>query len=569
MVPQPDEFHAQNEEIYDQLISLIENSQGRLAPIIVACDDMPLRDRMIARYELEARRGKIRPYRIVLGQEPSLRAALEALTQEDYHLQEGGEAVFTVTGTELLLRVTLNPQDEQSELDKFFGYLQWTREGLQSFRYPIVLWVTHRILKEMSRRAPDFWSWRKAVLRFQEESLLLSQVPITVAANPLSSDTQEADQLPSLADVQAEISELVDRDSDSPNLATLYHLLGQVYAQRIEQGIAHNLATEQQAAMEAYQEAIRRYQAQNDPAGQMRSLLDFGIYLSCHAHYLQAISHVKSALIIAQELNDLPGQAKALLWLGIVYNMLSEQQQAINLGKQALEIYREIGNRHGEANCFIVLGNAYENLDQSQQNLICQQQALDIQRAIGDRNGEGASLCNIGNAYARLGEPERAIEFYQQALEVLREVRHRHYESNALLGLGSAYDDLNQYYRAIDFYQQALTVKRTIGDRDGEAIILFNLGNTLKDLGESWQALQHYQKAKAIFQEIGNNGWVKRCDEAIYALNRAIPVQQPIRAPKIETLSERPVTRRRGKVPFWAYGLAGLAIALLIWWLKR
>jgi len=133
----PDNLKIDNEEIYDQLISLIENSQGRLAPIIVACDDINLRQQIIQRYESEAWEAQIR----VLGQDPSLRSKLESLKQQEPHLQRGGKAVFTVTGAELLLRVTLKPEEEQSELDKFFGYLQWTREGLREFRYPIVLWV--------------------------------------------------------------------------------------------------------------------------------------------------------------------------------------------------------------------------------------------------------------------------------------------------------------------------------------------------------------------------------------------------------------------------------------------
>ncbi len=75
MISRPvDDPHAHNEETYDQLISLIENTQGRLAPILVACDDLQLRQRIVQRYEAEARQVKIRPYRIELGQEPSLRA---------------------------------------------------------------------------------------------------------------------------------------------------------------------------------------------------------------------------------------------------------------------------------------------------------------------------------------------------------------------------------------------------------------------------------------------------------------------------------------------------------------
>ena len=133
MVPQRDDHKIDNEETYDQLISLIEHSQGRLAPIIVSCDDSALRQRIIMRYETEARQAKIRPYRIVLGQEPSMRAGLEALKQQESHLQQDSKAVFTVTGAELLLRVTIDPQDEQSELTSFLAICNGHGKACESF----------------------------------------------------------------------------------------------------------------------------------------------------------------------------------------------------------------------------------------------------------------------------------------------------------------------------------------------------------------------------------------------------------------------------------------------------
>jgi hypothetical protein len=158
-----------NQEAYDMLISSIENSQNHLAIIIAAFDDIELRDRLITRYETEARESNINSYRIILGKEPSIRGELAKLKQAESHIQEGKEAVFTVTGAELLSGKPSAENDrEPTELDKFYGYLQWTREGFQEFEYPIVIWVDYQILKDMSWRSPDFWSWRKAVLRFHD-----------------------------------------------------------------------------------------------------------------------------------------------------------------------------------------------------------------------------------------------------------------------------------------------------------------------------------------------------------------------------------------------------------------
>jgi hypothetical protein len=245
-----------NEEIYQSLISLIENSQGRLAPIIAACDDSEVRDRTILQYEVDAQHLNIKAYRIVLSREPSIRAELAKLKEADPYLQQGSAAVFTVTGADLLSRVKSSDIDgEQTEIDKFFGYLQWTREGLQEFPYPIVIWVSYQILREMSRRAPDFWSWRKKVLRFENISEGIIQFG-GLSPSHKDEDNDEDEFLPPLTELQAQIHKIVTISPNSASLGTLYNKLGQVYARRIERGDSEDLEQERQAAIKAYEMAI-------------------------------------------------------------------------------------------------------------------------------------------------------------------------------------------------------------------------------------------------------------------------------------------------------------------------
>ena len=68
-----------NEKIYEQLISLIADNQNQLSLIIVACDDLNLRQQIIGRYEREVRLEEIQAQRIVLGTEPRLKAGLVKL----------------------------------------------------------------------------------------------------------------------------------------------------------------------------------------------------------------------------------------------------------------------------------------------------------------------------------------------------------------------------------------------------------------------------------------------------------------------------------------------------------
>jgi tetratricopeptide (TPR) repeat protein len=605
-VPEPS-VPEQNEAVYDRLISLIENTQGRLAPIIVACDDFKLRQRLIERYEQDARAAKIQPYRIVLGEEPSMRAGLAKLKAAHPYLQTGGEAVFTVTGAEVLLRIKLDPTAAQSELDKFFGYLQWTREGLLEFTYPMVLWVTYRILREMSLRSPDFWSWRKAVLRFGTElSPLVDRAGQRL--EPVERQEPEDEFLPPLAELQAEIAQLMARDAEAVGLATLYDKLGHVYARRISRGEAQNLEQEREGAIAAFQQSIARHQTSGNASAQANSLNRLGNFLDDQSRFYDAIDCHQQSLEIKREIGDRKGEAASLNGLGIAYRSLGQYQRAIDFHQQSLAIKREIGDRHGEANSLSGLGSAYYSLGQYQRAIDFHQQSLEIKREIGDRHGEANSLNGLGNAYRSLGQYQRAIDFYQQCLEIQREIGNRNGEAASLGNLGNAYGDLGQHQRAIDFYQQCLEIQREIGDRNDEGGSLCNLGIAYAALGQYQQAIDFYQQALIIQREVGNRLFeantlfnqgkalakyeprrfeafntfkqvraiysdlkldhkVKECDSEIYAFNQRIATQHPHRAPKIDDGPPRRPVRRKIHWVFW--GGVGVAAALLLAFLLK
>jgi len=566
-------FNEQNEEVYDQLISLIETTQGRLAPIIVGCDDAKLRQQVIDRYEGEAAQAKIRAYRIVLGQEPSVRAGLMALREREAHLQAGGAAVFTVTGAEWLLRIKVHSADEQSDLDKFFGYLQWTREGLREFRYPIVIWVSHRILKEMSYRTPDFWSWRKAVLRFVDESMpSFEAMPTEPRASDLEPQTD--DFLPPIAELQAEIDQLTERNAEAAGLATLYERLGKVYAHRVRHGEAENLADEQEQTIAAFHEAIGRYHSQKNLFAQGGVLTALGNFLGSQSRYVEAIRFHQQSLDIAQEIGDRNGKGRSLCNLGNAYESLEKFQQAIEFLQQALVVQREIGDRNLESNSLGNLGNVYRNLGQYQQAIEFYQQSLEIMREIRDQRGEANLLNNLGISSSSLKQYQRAIEFYQQSLEIQREIGDRQGEAASLGNLGTTYRNLGQHQRAIEFYQQSLEIKRRIGDRRGEAASLFNMAIALTKLDNRWGASQLYKQSKHIYEDLQLDHKVEDCKTAIYQLQQ-IASPQTISHPMCCNVSSAPSPRRyRQKMLWWGWFLVrvamGVAIALAIaWWLKK
>ncbi|MGK7874164.1 MAG: tetratricopeptide repeat protein [Xenococcaceae cyanobacterium] len=435
-------LQPENYRNYQKLLGQIEASapesgslrDGILSLLIAVCDDKYLRNRLINAYEAELK-PQIHPYRLQLdGDEPSLRMAIAQLVQTEEYLHQGGRAVLTVTGADELLFIS--PKAERTEQDKFFGYLQWTREGLLEFPYPIVLWVTNQILVKLSEKAPDFWSWRKGVFRFVSETPMVTIPPENVERHLITFEETDNNFLP-LEDLQGLIARTEQkRGKKDPILATLYDRLGELYRHRLERGEVENYPDERECALQCFRKAIT----------------------------LQTELGLRSDLV------------NSLRHLGLLYYFQAQYQEAIDCHQKSLKIAQEIGDRQGEANSLGNLGNAYDSLGQYQRAIEFHQQSLEIAREIGDRQGEANSLGNLGLAYYSLGQYQRAIEFHQQYLEIAREIGDRQGEANSLGNLGIAYKFLGQYQRAIEFHQQTLEIAREIGDRQGEAKSLVNLG---------------------------------------------------------------------------------------------
>ncbi|MDY7005717.1 MAG: hypothetical protein SWX82_17760 [Cyanobacteriota bacterium] len=154
----------QNQNNYDDLIVSIEANYQSLNILIAVCDYSQYREEIIQKYETELS-PHIPCYQVELAKgEPSLRAAISQLVETDEYLKAKKQTVITVTGTESLRFLAFD--EEKPEQEKFFGYLQWTREALRQFPFSIVLWVTFQMAANLSKKAPDFWAWRKGVFRF-------------------------------------------------------------------------------------------------------------------------------------------------------------------------------------------------------------------------------------------------------------------------------------------------------------------------------------------------------------------------------------------------------------------
>ncbi|XQQ06402.1 MAG: hypothetical protein EDM05_56175 [Leptolyngbya sp. IPPAS B-1204] len=194
-----------NQNAYDDLLTAIETSTDQLALLIAVCDDPIQRQEIIQRYETELAPSH-RTYRLSMARsQPSLKLAIQELLEME-SLQQGDRAVITVVDIERLS--FLGWDEEKSQQDQFFGYLQWTREALREFRFPIVIWVTYQILNRLSRKSPDFWGWRKGVFCFVSRTKAAIPAGEMRAIFELGLEQVTEETLLPLADLQALIQQL-------------------------------------------------------------------------------------------------------------------------------------------------------------------------------------------------------------------------------------------------------------------------------------------------------------------------------------------------------------------------
>ncbi|NJM70582.1 MAG: tetratricopeptide repeat protein [Scytonema sp. RU_4_4] len=343
----------ENQDAYDDLIVSIEAKEQGLNLLIGVCDDANFRDRIISHYEAELQ-PRFRSYRVTLARgEPSLKAAINQLVEKEEYLRQHNPAVITVTGAEQLYFLRLG--EERSEQEKFFGYLQWTREALREFPYAIVLWVTHQILVELSQKAPDFWSWRNGVFRFvckKTNAVPGREIePIRFAfSDELASTDDDNPYFLPIEDLQKLIEKIEqERGVKDASLATLYSRLGQIYQRRLERSEAQDYKKEQDLAIKYLSKAAELQKELGLETDLATSLNNLAYLYDSQGRYSEAEPLCQQALELSKRLlgEQHPNVADSLHNLAGLYRSQGRYTEAEPLYQQALELGRRLlGDEH-------------------------------------------------------------------------------------------------------------------------------------------------------------------------------------------------------------------------------
>jgi tetratricopeptide (TPR) repeat protein len=492
-------FKPENLRTYHQLVSQIEASVGVLSLLIAVCDDLPLRDRIIGQYEQEIQ-PEMQAYRLTLDtNEPSLKRALTQLVNREEALQRGEKAVLTVTGTEKLLFIS--PKAERTEVEKFLGYLQWTREGLREFPYPVVLWVTYKILGDLSLKAPDFWSWRKGVFRFVQETEVIPAIPDNINLYNYEIAEKEDTELLPLEDLADLIARTEKRNPKDRKLGGLYDRLGRLYCTRLKRGEAEDYAKELELAFSCFRKAISLQSELGLKTDLVNSLIDLGLLYHDQSQDNQAIEYYQKSLKIAQEIGDREGEANVLNNLGNAYRSLEQYQEAEPLYQRALAITEaQLGATHPDtATSLNNLAGLYWSMGRYQEAEPLYQRALAIREAqLGATHpNTAASLNNLAGLYESMGRYQEAEPLHQRALAITEAqlgATHPH-TARSLNNLALLYQSMGRYQEAEPLHQRALAITEAqLGATHPHT------ATSLNSLAELYRLMGRYQEAEPLHQ---------------------------------------------------------------------
>ena len=443
-----------NEETYNKLLVSIEAGIGMLQIFLAVCDADNQREGIIANYERELAPA-IHTYRVYLNpQEPSLRLALS----QQVTIKEN--AIATVIGAE-----TLGLSDKDESLDKFFGYLQWTREGLRELKMPIVLWIPSRIFAKIAKKSPDFYSWRNGVFQFQPEVSLHTIEPLISKSIDFTEDEQFSSVF-SVEQLESSLEKAIAQwGENSSNVEPLYSQLGNLYGDRVKSGKSADREHELTLAEDYLKKAIELQTQfkQNAVASSLNNLAELyrfqGRYKEAESLYLQVLELCQRLLG-----DNHPFVAASFNNLALLYRFQGRYEEAESIQLQALALDKQLlGDNHPDvATSLNNLALLYRFQGRYEEAESLHLQALELDKQLLGENHPyvATSLNNLAELYRSQGRYEEAESLHLQALELRKQLlgENHPYVATSLNNLAELYRSQGRYEEAEPLYLQALSI---------------------------------------------------------------------------------------------------------------
>ena len=276
-------------------------------------------------------------------------------------------------------------------------------------------------------------------------------------------------------------------------------------------------------ALEKFKEALRSYQAIEQPSLAGIVLVQMGNTYTGLKDYPRALQSYQQALVITREVGEMIGEAFALQGIGRVYFFQDDKEEAVKLLKQSLAIWQKMPERSERKVTLQLLAITYLKLKWYPGAKTTFQQVLSMDREQGDRKGEALTLWQLGSLYQELRQYAETVANYEHSLKIFQDLKE-HNEINmiskALSEIYKAHSqeiliaqgvklfvenqDEDSYRKAIMKWEAALPGWRKAGDKSNEIDTLMRIGNVYWMLGQRTKSLLYHEQILKIYREQKN-----------------------------------------------------------------
>ncbi len=271
-------------------------------------------------------------------------------------------------------------------------------------------------------------------------------------------------------------------------------------------GVLHASLGAYPEAQEAFQRALRGYQALGMREGELTCLNNLGLLSRYRGSLDEARSFYEQALEIAGQVADRRREGQLLLNVGLILGPRGEYEQARAYGERAAAILQEVGDLHTLEIDLENLGATAAALGDLDSALGYHRRALELARRLEDSEGEATSHCSLGKVYIQGSDYAEARLNLRVSLRRFRQIGHRRGESDALHNLGLLELQAGRPREAARTFRRALALRREIGEAGNALVTNAWLGLALATAGEQTQAQDCLQAVLAQIESEGYGG---------------------------------------------------------------
>lgn len=251
-----------------------------------------------------------------------------------------------------------------------------------------------------------------------------------------------------------------------------------------------------EAAMRAWRESLRRFEALADTAGVAAALGNLGVGFYIAQEYDSSTSYLARSRDLAERIGDYRTAGNAVGTFASVSKDRGDLRQASDLYARASEIRERSGDARGLA------------ADQNNLGLIAQElgdvagarrafgAALAANRSAGRAEPAATNLVNLGNLASIEGDYAEASARYREALAIYRERGNRLDAASVLHNLGLLAMRRGDYPAAVTTLQQATATNRQTGPAAEEIVARQDLANARAAAGDLQGARLELQRAE-------------------------------------------------------------------------